>query len=142
MGGVYRDQGAEVVSKWLMSLLRPQVEVTYQSVREGYILLLETEAPSRLEAPRAYNPSLFVPTSLEGAGPAFPGFPRDHRQLTTPGASVPQQSLAQAGDGVGIRRADDKPRGRRRRRRRRSLNDAGRGDAGEQDTFSSRGLWI
>ena len=101
---------------------------------------------SSMLATRAYKPSLFSPTSLEGAGAAFSsylpvaGFHRDHRQLTTPEASVPQQSLTPAGYGVGIRRADDKPRGRRRRRS--SLNDVGRGDAGEQGTFFPKGLWI
>ena len=119
MGGVYRDQGAEVISKWIMSLLRPHLEDAYNTVRADYLLPPVTEAPSPVEAPRAYTPSLFSPTSLEGAGAALPsylpGFPRDHRQLTTPEASVPKQSLAQAGGGVGIRRADDKPRGRCRR---------------------------
>jgi hypothetical protein len=149
VGGVYRDQGAEVVSKWLMSLLRPHVKVAYQSVRKDYLLPPVTEAPSPVEASTSYNPSPFSSTwttSLEGAGAAFPsylpGFPRDHRQLTPPEASVPQQSSAQEGDGVGTRRAvNDRPRGRRRRRRS-SLKDVGRGDTGEQGTFSPRGLWI
>ena len=110
MGGVYRDQGLDVVSKWLKSLLRPKVEVAYQSMREDYlptpIIMTKTEAPSRLEAPS----SPFSSTSLEGAGTAFPSylpsFPRDHRQLTTPEASVPPQTLALAGDDVGTRRAE------------------------------------
>ena len=146
VGGVYRDQGAEVASKWLMSLLRPHVKAAYQSVREAYLLPPVTEAPSPFEASTAYKPSPFSSTSLEGAGAAFPsylpGFPRDLRQLTPPEAIVTQQSSAQAGDGVGTRRAvNDRPRGRRRRRRS-SLKDVGRGDTGEQGTFSPRGLWI
>jgi len=139
VGGLYRDQGAEVVSKWLMSLLRPHVKLAYQSVREAHLLPPETEAPSQLEGPAAYQPSPFSSISFEGTGAAFPsylsGFPRDHRQLTPPEASVPQQGSAQAGDGVGTRRAvNDKPRGRRRRRRS-TLKDVGCEDAGEQGTF-------
>ena len=136
VGGLYRDQGAEVVSKWLMSLLRPHVKLAYQSVREAYLLPPETGSSSQLEAPTAYQPSPFSSASFEDAGTAFPsyppGFPRDHRQLTPPEASVPQQGSAQAGDGVGTRRAvNDKPRSRRRRRRS-TLKDVGCEDAGEQ----------
>ena len=45
------------------------------------------------------------------------GFPRDHRQLTPPEASVPQQSSAQAGDGVGTPHVvNNRPCSRRWRR--------------------------
>ena len=137
MGGVYRDQGAEVASKWLMSLLRPHVKVAYQSLREAYLLHPVTEAPLPAEASTAYKPSPFSSTSLEGAEAAFPsyrpGFPRDHYRKTLPDVSVPQQSSAQAGDGVGTRRAvNDRPHGRRRRRS--FSRDGGSGDAGEEGT--------
>jgi hypothetical protein len=120
-----------------MSLLRPYVEGAYRRVREEHLLPPETTA---------YKPSPFSSTSPERGGPALPsypaGFPRDHRRLTALQASVPQQSSAQAGDGVDTRRAvTDKPRGRRRRRRS-SPKDGGSGDAGEQGKFSSRGLLI
>ena len=49
MGGVYRDQGHEVVSNWLMSLLRPQVEATCQIMQEDGLLPLETDPPEHLE---------------------------------------------------------------------------------------------
>ena len=48
MGGVYRDQGHEVVSKWLMSLLRSEVEATYQIMQGGGLLPLETDLPEHL----------------------------------------------------------------------------------------------
>jgi hypothetical protein len=38
VGGVYRDQGNEVASNWLKSLLRPHVEAAYRSVREDHLL--------------------------------------------------------------------------------------------------------
>ena len=139
VGGVYRDQGAEVASKWLMSLLRPHVKVAYQSVRKDYLLPPVTEATWPVEASTAYKPSPSSSTSLEGAEAALPsylpGFPRDHFQNTPPDVSVHQQSSAQAGDGVGTRRAvNDRPHGRRRRRS--FSSDGGSGDAGEKGTSS------
>jgi hypothetical protein len=139
VGGVYRDQGVEVVSEWLISLLQPHVENAYRKVREDHLLPPETEAASRLEAPTSVDPSLIPPTSSEGAGPAlqgyFAGCPLDHRPLTALQASGPQQSSAQAGDGVGTRRAVH--RGRRRRRRS-SPSDGGSGYSGEQGAFIKR----
>ena len=38
VGGVYRDQGADVASNWLISLLRPYIEIAYQSAREVRLL--------------------------------------------------------------------------------------------------------
>jgi ribonuclease-3 len=43
VGGIYKDQGAEVVSKWLISLLRPHVEDAYRSVQEYYLLPSDSE---------------------------------------------------------------------------------------------------
>jgi len=133
VGGVYRDQGAEVASNWLISLLRPHVEVAYRSVRKDHLLPLDsdTEAPRQLEMPTARYSSHYSSTSSEGASGALPsylaGSPRDHR---TPQANMPWQSLAEAGGDVGTRRAvTDKPRGRRRRRRS-SPRDGGSEDAG------------
>ncbi|KAF8492174.1 ribonuclease III domain-containing protein [Russula emetica] len=134
VGGVYRDQGADVASNWLISLLRPQVEVAYRSVREDHLLSPDTEVPQQLETPTARDSSRFSSTSSEGASPALPSYfaggPRDHRQLPAPQASMPRQSSGQAGDGVDTRRAvTDNPRVRRRRRRRSSPRDGGSEDA-------------
>jgi len=143
VGGLYRDQGAEVVSEWLISLLRPHVKAAYRSVREDYLLPPETEPPQQFEAPTAYGPSFLSSTSSEGAGPDLPSYlatgPRDHHRLTAPQADVLQQSSTQAGDGVGTRRAvTDTPRGRRRRRRL-SPRGGGSREAGKQDgTLSQR----
>lgn len=139
VGGVYRDQGVEVVTEWLISLLQPHVEDAYRKVREDHLLPPETGDASRLETSTPFDPPPFSSTSSEGAGPALQGYlagwPRDHRPLTALQASVPQQSSAQAGDGVGTRRAVH--RGRRRRRRS-SPSDGGSGYSGEQGTFSLR----
>jgi len=45
VGGVYRDQGADVVSSWLISVLRPHIKAAYRIVRDDY-LLLPHEAPA------------------------------------------------------------------------------------------------
>ncbi|KAH9959996.1 ribonuclease III domain-containing protein [Russula dissimulans] len=36
VGGVYKDQGPEVVLKWLLSLFESHVEAAYQNVRDAY----------------------------------------------------------------------------------------------------------
>lgn len=143
MGGLYRDQGNEVASKWLRSLLKPHVKAAYRIVREVHLLppAPETDDPPQLEAPIAYGPSFF---SSGGAGPALPSYPGEHpfgpRQLTVPEANVPRETSAQAGDAVDTRAVVDKPRSRRRRRRS-SAKDGGGDGAGKQGTFSSmRGL--
>lgn len=129
MGGVYRDQGVEVVSEWLISLLQPHVEDAYRKVREDHLL------------PPESDPSLSSSTSSEGPGAALPSYlaggPSDLRRLTALQANVPQRGSAQAGDSVGTRRAVH--RGRRRRRRS-STSDGGSGYAGKQGSFSLRGL--
>ena len=138
VGGVYRDQGAEVVSEWLTSLLQPHVEVAYQSVRKDH-LLPDIEVPQQRETPTARDSSRLSSTSSEGASPASliygAASSRDHRQLPTAQANMRRQSSAQAGDGVGTRRAvTDKPRARLRRRRS-SPRDGGSEDAGKQVLF-------
>ncbi|KAN0118357.1 Ribonuclease III domain containing protein [Russula decolorans] len=139
VGGVYRDQGAEAASNWLISLLRPYVEVAYRSMREVHLLPPETEIPRQLETPTTHDSSSFSSTSSDGASPALPSYPagrpRDHRQLPPPQANMPRRSSAQAGDGIGTRCAvTDKPRVRRRRRRS-SPRDGGSEDAGKLGHF-------
>lgn len=130
MGGVYRDQGLDAVSNWLMPLLRPYVEVTYCNMREEHFLS-ETVVPPQLGAPTVYTRSPVSSTLSEGrvlGSPSYlSGFPNNPRRPTAPLASVSQQSSAQAGEGVGTH--PDIPRARRRRRRR---------DAGEQGKFYLR----
>jgi hypothetical protein len=142
VGGLYRDQGLEVVRKWLTSLLQPHVEDVYRTMREDYLPApLETEAVSQLEAPASFGSSLLSSTSLEGAGPVLPshlaGGSHDHHRLTALQAYAPLQSSAQAGDGVGTRRAV--ARGKRKRQCS-SPNDGRSGETGEQGTHSEEGI--
>jgi hypothetical protein len=139
VGGLYRDQGVDVASNWLISLLQPHVEVAYRTVRKAHHLPLDTEVPRQLETPTTPDSSRFSSTSSEGVSPAlasyFAGGSRDHRQFPTSQANMPWQGSAWAGDGVGTRHAvTDKPRVRRRRRRS-SLRDGRSEDAGKQGHF-------
>lgn len=134
IGGVYRDQGPDVASNWLISLLRPHVEVAYRIVRKAH-LLPDAEVLPQRETPTARDSSRFPSPSSEGTNPASPSYlaggSHDNRQLPAPQANMRRQSPAQAGDGVGTRRAvTDKPRPRRRRRRS-SPRDGGGEDAGK-----------
>jgi hypothetical protein len=127
VGGVYRDQGFEVVSKWLVSLLRPHVEVAHGSLWDDYaphpeslLGLLEdyplppnTRALQQFEAAMADYPSPFS------------------------SAAVSPSLL----DDVSTRPAvADKPSGGRRRRLF-SPRHKGGGDEGKQGTlFPRKGL--
>ena len=102
-------------------------------------LLPDTESAQQLETPTARDAAQFSSSSSEEASSALPsrlvGGPRDHRQLPTRQANMSRQSSAQAGDGVGTRRAvTDKPRVRLRRRRS-SPRDGRSEDAGKQGRF-------
>jgi len=91
VGGVYREQGADIVSNWLMSLLRPYVEVAYCDMREEH-LLPETVVPPQLGASTVYTRSPVLSGLPEGAELGSPsylsGFSGDPRRPTAPLASV------------------------------------------------------
>ncbi|KAH9979703.1 ribonuclease III domain-containing protein [Russula compacta] len=74
VGGVYRDRGLEVVSKWLTSLFRTHVEAAYQIVREEHLLPPAATAVSQPMASIARHPSPSSSMS-EGAEPASPSHP-------------------------------------------------------------------
>ncbi|KAI9509545.1 ribonuclease III domain-containing protein [Russula earlei] len=140
VGGVYRDQGLEVVSNWLISLLESHVEAAYQNVRNDYHPSLETAAvPQPPGRPTARDLSLSSSTSPECAGLAFPSHvvedPHDPRRCIPVHANVPQQGRSWPQDGdvdprLAVEWADQSARRRRRRR------NSGRWDAGERHTFA------
>ena len=49
MGGVYRDQGLEVVSKWLMSLFSSPVKAAFKNVRKDHLLPPLTDVAECIE---------------------------------------------------------------------------------------------
>jgi hypothetical protein len=123
VGGVYRDQGLEVVSEWLFPLIQSHVEAAYQTVRKEYLLPPTTAAVLQPRTPTTHYPSPSSPTSSEDARP-----------------DVPQQGSGKAGGGVSFRpHVVDQPSRKRQRRRRSDPKDGGSEVAGKKrGRFSPR----
>lgn len=125
MGGVYRDQDLKVVTKWLRSLMRSQVEAAYQAVRKEYLLPptnIATLPPSGV--PTTDYPSPSSPTASEGAEPDTSSHlaedPGDSARHMPPSkADGSKQESCRAGGENDRPRADcvDQPSRKRRRRR-------------------------
>jgi hypothetical protein len=66
VGGVYRDQGLDALSRWIIPLFRSRVEAAYQTVRKEYLLPPTTSVLPRPVAPTAHqptpDPSLILPS--------------------------------------------------------------------------------
>jgi len=139
VGGVYRDQDIEVVTKWLRKLMRSQVEAAYQTVRKEY-LLPPTAAAARPPSgvPTTGNPSH---TASECAGPDpssdLAKDPGDSaRDMPPPQADASMQGSGRAG-------GDDSPRSdgvvdqpsRKRRRRRSNPKEGDIKAAGKPERF-------
>ena len=126
MGGLYREQGLEVVTKWLNSVFRPPVEAVYQYYRDDY--LMQPELP---RGPTASYPS--PPAKLsEAAGPGqSPSRPTGERHRS-PRTNEPHQGSGRV-DGSMENRAEVIDQSRSiRRRRRPSQVDSRRGNPGKQ----------
>lgn len=142
VGGLYRDQGLDVIRKWIISLVRPHVEAAYQNLRDDYTPVAIAIMPG---VPMASYPSP-PPSSAssDGAGPASPSrHARDsgefHRS-PSPRVNVPQQGSGRAAGG-----ADNHPenihQSRSNNQRRRSGQGNGRsGDSGEKRTCFTEAL--
>ena len=133
MGGLYRDQGLEVVRKWIIPVIQPRVEAMYQNLRDDYI----PEAIPLTRIPTSPHPLPSPPsTSLESAGHALPSRPaRDsgdsHRSLR-PRTNVSQQGSERVRGGVENRPEDVDKSKSNRKRRRPSQGDGRNGDSGKQ----------
>jgi hypothetical protein len=140
VGGVYRDQGFDVVSKWLSSLIQRQVEDAYQTVRKEYLLPPTTVASPQTGGPTTRYPS--PPTSSRGARPDAPSHLAGDRGDPSQRTSQPQADLHQQGPrNAGSGPPDVAERPSHKRRRRRSNPKEGNSNvAGEQGRFSSRGI--
>jgi len=125
VGGLYREQGFEVVTKWLNSVFQPQVEAFYRDLRNDYLML---SGPKAVLLPRESTTS-YPPSALSSC----PAGER-HRSLP-PRAEEPQQETGWVGESRGDRlEAIDQSGGHRRRRR-----SSGRsGDSGKQGLVSPR----
>ena len=143
MGGVYRDQDLEVVTKWLRKLMQSQVEAAYQTVRKEYLLPPTTTAvrpPSGV--PTTNYPSPSSPTTSEGAGPDTssdlaknPDDSSRHTGMPSPQADTSEQGSERAGgDNNPCSDVVEQP-SRKRRRRRSNPKDGDIKAAGKPELF-------
>jgi len=125
VGGVYRDQDLEAVTKWLRKLMRSQVKAAYQTVRKEYLLPPATAAGPPFGVPTTDYPSPSSSTASEGAGPdtsshlaADPSDATRHWHIPPPQADGPRPGLGQAGgDNNPCSDVVDQPSRKRQRRR-------------------------
>jgi len=136
VGGIYKDQGFEVVSKWLSSLIQCQVEAAYQTVRKEYLLPPTTTAAApQTGGPTTRYPS--PPTSSRGArleaSSHLAGDRGGHSQhITHAQADARQQGSGKAGGGDGASAPPDviNQSSHKRRRRRSNPKEGDTGVAG------------
>jgi hypothetical protein len=115
VGGVYRDRGMEVLSKWLNTLFQSRVDAAYQNLRKPYLLPPDS---STLQQP-------IVPTAR---------YPTPDRSLGSQ-SQLAENPLATRPKGI------DRPN--RRRRRSSSPSEDGSENAGKQgDERFHRGYHI
>jgi hypothetical protein len=135
VGGLFREQGLEVVRKWLNSVFQPHVEAVYQYFRNDYLMLPGPQAVLQPQVPTTY-PS---PPSSEGRGPGLSSRPTGERHRSLPPRTNElQQGSGRVGGNMGNRLEDIGQSRSTRRRRRSSQVDSRRGDplAGKQGLVS------
>ena len=144
MGGVYRDQGLEVVSKWLIPVIKPRVEAAYQYMRNDSI-------PKAVAYPRVPTapPPQPATSSSEGVGHALRSHlaqhPNEPQRSLPPRDNVPQQGSGRVGRGVANHPEDIDQSRNRHQRRRSSQGDGRSGDSGKHGTSFAEGalaLWL
>lgn len=140
MGGVYRDQGLEIVKKWLIPVVQPRVEAAYQYLRNDSI-------PKAVSYPRAPTtpPPQPASTSSERAGPTLQSrlaqHPGEPQRSLPPRDNVPHRGSGRVGRGVANYPKDvDQSRSRHWHQRQRSSQEDGRsGDSGKHGTSFAKG---
>ena len=144
MGGLFREQGLEVVRKWLNSVFQPHVEALYQYFHNDYLM----PGPQAVLLPREPAASYPLPPSSivsEGVAPGSstrPARERHRSRSLSPRTNEPQQGLGQAGGNTRNHpEVIDQSRSNRRRRRSGQV-DSGREDPGEQELVSLRHFLI
>ena len=116
VGGLYRDQGLEVIKNWIIPIVQPHVEAAYQNLRDDYLpeaILLRVSTASYPSPP----PSS---ASSEGAEPASPSRPArdpDTHRSPRPRVNIPLQGSGRVGGGVENHLEIDQSRSNQRRRR-------------------------
>jgi hypothetical protein len=137
VGGLFGEQGIDVVKRWLDPLFGPFVDDAYQSERRHHDLLPEpaepaTPSPTPSPSPplQCVAPATSLPRyAAEGLNQANVKGRRRPEETTTRHRPSMQYHRLEAGASPGPG-ATDRPRGCRTRRGIRS-RDGGRGDAGK-----------
>ena len=135
---MFREQGLEVVTKWLNSVFQPHVEDAYQYYRNDYYLVPCPQAVPQLRVPTASYPSPPLSTESEGVRTRLQSRPTAERQRSPPlRTNGPHQGSGRIGGSAGSPEVIDQSRSKRRRRRS-TQADGGRGDPGKQGLVSPR----
>jgi hypothetical protein len=136
VGGLFREQGLEVVTKWLNAVFQPHVEAVYQYFRNDYLMLSGPQAVLYPRVPTASYPS---PPS-EGVGPGLSSRPTGERHRSLPPrTNEPQQGSGRVGGSMENRpEVIDQSRSNRRRRRSGQVDSSRRGDPGKRGLVSPR----
>ncbi|KAF8495966.1 ribonuclease III domain-containing protein [Russula emetica] len=120
VGGLFREQGFEVVTKWLNSVFQPHVEAVYQYFRDDYLM----PGPQAVLLPREPTASYPSPPSSyvsEGMRPGLSSRPTGERHRSLPPRTnepPSQQGSGRVGGSMGNRpEVIDRSRSNRRRRR-------------------------
>jgi hypothetical protein len=130
VGGLFREQGFEVVTEWLNLVFRPRVEAVYQYFRDDYLM----SGPQAVLLPREPTASYPSPPS---EAPDLPSRPTGERHRTLPPrTNEPQQGSGRVGGSMGNRPEVIDHSRRNRRRRRSSQVDSRRGNPGKQRLVS------
>ena len=129
MGGLFREQGLEIVRKWLNAVFQPHVEATYLYFRNDH----ETQAVLQSRVPTASYPS---PPSSEVSESMRPGLSSRPTGEHPPLANEPQQGSGRVGGSMGNRPEVIDQSSSKRRRRRSGQVDGRRGDPGKQRLFT------
>ena len=141
MGGLFREQGLEVVRKWLNSVFQPHVKAFYQHFRNDYLM----PGPQAVLLPREPAASYPLPPSSivsEGMAPGSSNRPASERhRILLPRTNELQQGSGRVGGNTGNRPEVIDQSSNRRRRRSRQV-DSGRGDPGRQGLVSLRHFLI
>jgi hypothetical protein len=118
VGGLYRDQGLDVIRTWIIPIVQPHVEAAYQNLRDDYLpeaILLPGVSTASYPSPPPSS------ASSEGAEPPLPSRPArdpDTHRSPRPRVNVPQQGSGRVGGGVEdhLEGIDQSRSGQRRRR--------------------------
>jgi hypothetical protein len=136
VGGLYKDQGLDVVREWVTLLFKSRVEAAYQVVRGEYLLPPVTGATTQSVQPATSHP---LPPSPHSAGHTSPSGRAEDPAQSSRRAQLPaNQSQKGTGQARGSVCTHSEP-GNDRWGRRASSIGGGLHDASEQGRLHQEG---